>query len=596
MRKIVLLLFLFLNIGVVSAHAEATQSKGMVTGDQTFLKDEKGATIGTISKGTEVIIEGYNETLVKLVQPESDLFIDAVAIEIVEETITPENVATIGKVKTNSMYKLYREPSPESSIVFTGAVEYIFQVGKIVNGYYEIQFGGANVYLSVEDAKALFEDTNAFDIIGSDLPIYEWKNGKLVQKGTLAKNTSWKIERDIAKYHIIRIGSKEYYVPLAGTFPSNKKPSVSVPKSAKYPLSLVTEKLTPIFTKDGRALGTLNKGTLVHIKGIDGRQAIINFYGKDARIFFNHLIHTNAIQPKQAFSHPETGYYLQAFAAMYPEFTEFKTIGKSVEGRDIYALKLGKGKKEILMDGSLHAREHMTTNVILEMLDTYSAHYLKNTIYEGYSPRNLLNNVSIWFIPMLNPDGVTLVQSGANGVKNGELSTKINKGSTNFQAWKANVRGVDLNDNFDSNWDKINSNVKSPSPSGYRGPRVFSEPESRALRDFVLSRDFKGYYSYHSSGQIIYWFNFQKDGQATRDITIARNVSSLTGYRVVPPMFVVGSGASTDWFIKQTKMPGLVIEISPYVGNKPVPLANWDSVWKLNRKVGLYLAKEANSR
>ena len=596
MGKIVLLLFLFLNIGVVSVHSEATQYKGIVTGDQTFLKDEKGATIGTISKGTELIIESYNETLVKLVHPESDLFIDAVAIEIVEETITPEIVATIGKVKTNSMYKLYKEPSPESSIVFTGVVEYIFQVGKIVNGYYEIQFGGSNVYLSVENAKALFEDTYAFDIIGNDLPIYEWKNGGLVHKGTLAKNTAWKIERDIAKYHIIRIGSKEYYVPLIGTFPSNKKPSVSVPKSAKYPLSLVTERLTPVFTKDGRGLGTLNKESLVHIKGIDGRHAIINFYGKDARIFFNHLVHTNAIQPKQAFSHPETGYYLQVFAAMYPEFTELKTIGKSVEGRDIYALKLGKGEKEILMDGSLHAREHMTTNVILEMLDTYSANYLKNSIYEGYSPRSLLNNVSIWFIPMLNPDGVTLVQSGANGVKNGELSTKINKGSTNFQAWKANVRGVDLNDNFDSNWDKINSTVKSPSPSGYRGPRVFSEPESRALRDFVLSRDFKGYYSYHSSGQIIYWFNFQKDGQATRDITIARNVSSLTGYRVVPPMFVVGSGASTDWFIKQTKMPGLVIEISPYVGNKPVPLANWDSVWKLNRKVGLYLAKEANSR
>lgn len=596
MRKIVLLLILFLNIGVISTNAEAIQYKGVVTGEQTFVKDENGATIGTISVGTEVIIESYNETLVKLIHPESDLFISALAIEIVEETIIPENVATIGKVKTNSMYKLFTEPSPDSSIVFTGAMEYIFQVGKIVNGYYEIQFGGTTVYLSVEEAKALFDDAYAFDVIGNDAPIYEWKNGELLQKGTLANNTAWKIERDIAKYHIIRIGSKEYYVPLVGTFPSIKKPSVAVPKSAKYPLSLVTEKLTPVFTKDGRALGTLNKSALIHIKGIDGRQAIINFYGKDARVFFNHLVHTNAIQPKQSFSHPETGFYLQVFAAMYPEFTELKTIGKSVEGRDIYAIKLGKGKKEILMDGSVHAREHMTTNVILEMLDTYSAHYLKNSNYEGYSPRSLLNNVSIWFIPILNPDGVTLVQSGANGVKNGQLATKINKGSTNFQAWKANVRGVDLNDNFDSNWDKINSTVKSPSPSGYRGPRVFSEPESRALRDFVLSRDFKGYYSYHSSGQIIYWFNFQKDGQATRDITIARNISSLTGYRIVPPMFIVGTGASTDWFIKQTKMPGLVIEISPYVGNKPVPIANWDSVWKLNRKVGLYLAKEANSR
>lgn len=596
MRKFALLLFLFLSVSFTSTNAEEIQYKGKVSGDQTIVRDEKGTTVGKISIGTEVIIESYNETLVKLAHPESDLFIDAHAIELVEETITPGNVSSIGKVKTNSIYKLYKEPSPGSSIIFRGSMEYIFQVGKIVNGYYELQFAGTAVYISVEEAKAIFDDEYAFDIIGNDLPIYEWKNGGLVHKGTLAKNTAWKIERDIAKYHIIRIGSKEYYVPLVGTFPSNKKPSVAIPKTAKYPLTLFTERQTPVFTKDGRSLGQLNKESLLHIKGIEGRQAIINFFGKDARIFFNHLIHTSAIQPKQSFSHLETGFYLQVFAAMYPEFTELKIIGKSVEGRDIYAIKLGKGKKEILMDGSLHAREHMTTNVILEMLDTYSAFYLKNSNYEGYSPRSLLNNVSIWFIPMLNPDGVTLVQSGANGVKNGQLSTKINKGSTNFQAWKANVRGVDLNDNFDSNWSKINSTVKTPSPSGYRGPRVFSEPESRTLRDFVLSRDFKGYYSYHSSGQIIYWFNFQKNGQATRDYMLARNLSSLTGYRVVPPMFVIGSGAATDWFIKQTKMPGLVIEISPYVGNKPVPLANWDSVWKLNRKVGLYLAKEANSR
>ena len=48
---------------------------------------------------------------------------------------------------------------------------------------------------------------------------------------------------------------------------------------------------------------------------------------------------------------------------------------------------------------------------------------------------------------MVNPDGVTLVQGGKNAVKNGDLATRIN-GSTNFARWKANVRGVDLNDNF----------------------------------------------------------------------------------------------------------------------------------------------------
>ncbi|MDX1807871.1 MAG: M14 family zinc carboxypeptidase, partial [Paenisporosarcina sp.] len=241
------------------------------------------------------------------------------------------------------------------------------------------------------------------------------------------------------------------------------------------------------------------------------------------------------------------------------------------------------------------AREHMSTNVLLEMIDTYSLHYIRNSSYAGYHPRKVLDQVAIWFVPMMNPDGVTLVQSGAKSVKNGALATKIN-GGTNFARWKANVRGVDLNDNFDAGWKSVKSSVTKPNFSGYKGPRAFSEPESVALRDFVLKHSFKSYISYHSSGQIIYWFQWQKGAQATRDLTLARKITSLTGYSVVAPMYLRGSGSSADWFIEKTKMPGLTIEISPYVGNKPVPISHWDRIWKQNHKVGLFVAQDASKR
>jgi len=595
-KRLGLMTLLFFCIEFTNVHAEALHYKGIVTSESTTLQDETGTNVGTIFEGTEIIYQPYNEQYIKVIFNKKALFIDVQSIEMLEEVSLSDPISYIGQVKTESTYTLHKDPSTDSAILFTGSTEEILSVSSIVNGFFEIQFGGKSVYLSNNQANAVFGEFQAFDVISNEIPLYEMINGQLSHKGTLSKNTAWKISRQTIKYHVLKVGSKEYFVSKQHTFPSMKNPSVLVPRSAKYPLSLTTERVTPIFTKDGRIIGNLNKGNLVHIKGIDGKKAIINFYGKDARVYFNHLVHSNAIQPKQSLSHLETSYYMQVFAFMYPEFMELKTIGKSVEGREIHALRLGKGKKEVLMDGSLHAREHMTTNVLLEMVDTYSYHYLNNSIFEGYSSRSILNNVSIWFVPMVNPDGVTLVQEGVSRVKNGDLATKINKGSTNFQAWKANIRGVDLNDNFDSDWERITSSVTTPSPSGYRGPRVYSEPESQALRDFIDSRNFKGYYSYHSSGQIIYWFNFQKGEQATRDINLAQKVSSLTGYRLVSPMYLVGSGASTDWFIEKTKMPGFVIEISPYVGNRPVPLTTWDIIWKQNRKVGLYLAKDANSR
>lgn len=64
----------------------------------------------------------------------------------------------------------------------------------------------------------------------------------------------------------------------------------------------------------------------------------------------------------------------------------------------------------------------------------------------------------------------------------------------------------------------------------------------------------------------------------------------------MPPQYLPGSGSSADWFIQQTKMPGITLEISPYIGEKPVPLEKWDAIWRQNNKVGLYLALEASKR
>ena len=303
----------------------------------------------------------------------------------------------------------------------------------------------------------------------------------------------------------------------------------------------------------------------------------------------------NLINPKQVITHKEMTTFLQQIAAKYPRFTELKQIGTSVEKRPIYAIRIGNGKKEVLFDASIHAREHMTTNVLLEMIDTYSANYASGSSYLGFNVRSVLDKTAIWFVPMMNPDGVTLVQLGANAVANKTSVLSIN-GSSDFNRWKSNIRGVDLNDNFDSEWSKISNSRPGPSYMQYRGPYAFSEPEAKALGNFMTSRPFKTNISYHSSGQIIYWFNYQKAIELSRDRGLASQLSQITGYNVMPPQYLTGSGASADYFIQETAMPGIVLEISPYVGEKPIPLSNWDLIWKQNAKVGLYVANEAAKR
>jgi peptidoglycan hydrolase-like protein with peptidoglycan-binding domain len=302
------------------------------------------------------------------------------------------------------------------------------------------------------------------------------------------------------------------------------------------------------------------------------------------------------VNGKQIYSYNEMKRDINRLAFLYPDLIETKIIGKSVDGRNIYAVKLGFGEKEIFMNGSHHAREHMTTNVLMEMIDEYARAYAGKEYFGGYWVRGVLNKVSIWFVPMVNPDGVMLVQQGASSAKNPEKVIKINKGSKDFSSWKANVRGVDLNRQYPAEWEHIRGNTGKPTPDNYKGKAPLTEPEVQAIVNFTNSHNFKTAVAYHSSGQIIYWWFHNKEKHYSRDKKIANSVSKITGYSLVKPTKNPSGGGYTDWIIQAKGIPGLTIEISPYTYGKPVPLKYWSSIWKQNRTVGLYLAKEAANR
>ncbi|MEW8985419.1 MAG: M14 family zinc carboxypeptidase [Bacillus sp. (in: firmicutes)] len=299
------------------------------------------------------------------------------------------------------------------------------------------------------------------------------------------------------------------------------------------------------------------------------------------------------VNPRKVYTYDEMVSDIMEFKKHYPDLVTVQTIGKSVDGRNIYAFKLGNGPKEILLNGSHHAREHMTTNLLMEMADQYLQSYEKGTIFADYSVRNILNKTSMWFVPMVNPDGVTLVQKGAYSTKNPSYVLLLNNGSYNFSEWKANVRGVDLNRQYPANWENIRGNTGKPAPSHFKGYKPLSEPEALALYEFTKAHNFKIATAYHSSGEILYWYFKQSGSNYSRDYRIAQKYQRLTGYSLVQPTTNPSGGGFTDWFIQDIKMPGFTPEISPYTYGKPVPVSRFDSIWNENKAAGLMLANEA---
>lgn len=423
-------------------------------------------------------------------------------------------------------------------------------------------------------------------------PYYLSSSKGFEKAGTLEKGTILSPTKVTANYFIVTANKKSFYIPRTALTSTDEETNLEAHIQGNFPRSIVAEIDAPFEDKAGNILGTVAKGEQVNLHMINGSRGVIERFGKRVYVNLVDFYHTNQVEPKKNISYKEMEYYLKVFSNMYPEFTELVKIGSSVQGRALYALKVGTGSKEILMDASLHAREHMTTNVLLEMIDEYTYHYLKGKKFSSMNVKTILSRVSIWFVPMMNPDGVTLVQTRVNA---SSTTKKLNNGSSNYNRWKANIRGIDLNRNFDGGWEK-KASAASPSYKNYKGAKAFSEPESQALRNFVAQHHFKSYISYHSSGSILYYYHYQKSTALTRDLSVAKMIGKATGYKIMSPTGEAGSGASTDWFIMNYRMPGITIEIAPYGGETVVPLKYWDSVWKKNKTIGLLAANEANSR
>ncbi|MGM0369351.1 MAG: M14 family zinc carboxypeptidase [Bacillota bacterium] len=273
------------------------------------------------------------------------------------------------------------------------------------------------------------------------------------------------------------------------------------------------------------------------------------------------------------------------------------SYGKSLASQKLYLLKLGSGSKKIAVVGGVHGREGITSLLILKLVEDYLNH--QNKEIAGYNLATILNQVTFYFIPLANPDGVEIAVNGLANInlKNNEFYKKANRDSTDFRRWKANGRGVDLNKQFRADWHQLEAKSE-PHYAHYKGPSPESEPESKALADLTRKEDFASVVAFHNSGQVIYWY-YKQDPQAyQRDYKLAQKLSAATNYELVTPQASDKYAAGyKDWFIKKFNRPGFTIEIGPKKESSTQPLSTekLPQYWQQTRFLLLTLATNLNN-
>lgn len=291
---------------------------------------------------------------------------------------------------------------------------------------------------------------------------------------------------------------------------------------------------------------------------------------------------------------------LSLLAQRYAGKMSYSSVGSSLDGRNIYAVTLGnpEAKNQIVISAGIHAREYMTPMLVMAQLEHY-LYYYDTASYGGVKFSEIFEEYAFCILPMCNPDGITLAQSGLDGIRSEELRETIlsiyeqdkQKDLVNgslddyLSEWKANARGVDLNRNFDTDDFGTYPTMSRPCFMNHPGSHPLSEPETLAMTEYVKSLENPVLsLAIHSQGEVIY-FNC---GQANFDEAeaLAKAVSGFNGYKVETD--VRHDSAFDDWCNKALAIPSITVETGSLPC--PLPISEFDKIWQTNRDLWLFAA------
>lgn len=269
----------------------------------------------------------------------------------------------------------------------------------------------------------------------------------------------------------------------------------------------------------------------------------------------------------------------------YP-FLKKSVIGKSVMGKELIALEIGRGERKVCYNAAFHANEWITSPLLLRFLEEYAKAVLNRESLYGAEAMLLYEQITLFMVPLVNPDGVDLVTGALTTGSAYEQAAAIGERYAQIpfpDGWKANIRGVDLNLQFPADWElarkiKFEQGYTMPAPRDYVGAKPLSEPESRAMYEFTMQQQFSLILAYHTQGEVIYWKYKDLEPDCSREIAVY--FGRVSGYSVEETPYASGNAGYKDWFILQYDKPGYTIEAG--YGENPLPLCDFHEIYKRN--------------
>ncbi|WP_216212346.1 M14 family metallopeptidase [Amycolatopsis aidingensis] len=259
---------------------------------------------------------------------------------------------------------------------------------------------------------------------------------------------------------------------------------------------------------------------------------------------------------------------LRAAARDYPGLARMSSVGRSYQGRELHMLKISdnaardENEPEVLFTCNQHAREHLTTEMCLHIVDRFTSEYASDP-----TVRQLVDSREIWIIPQVNPDGSEYDIAGGR-----------------YKGWRKNRQGqgTDPNRNWGYRWGCCGGSSGYPSSQTYRGTAPFSAPETRAVADFVGSRVVGGsqqitaHIDFHTFSELVLWpygYTYADTApgmnaeQARRFQDIGRQMARTNGYTPQQSSdLYITDGSVNDWMWAEHGILSYTFEMYPRSG------------------------------
>lgn len=277
---------------------------------------------------------------------------------------------------------------------------------------------------------------------------------------------------------------------------------------------------------------------------------------------------------------------IPALAAKYA-FLRTEVLTQTSQGRNVRTLVIGNGPRKVIYSAAWHANEWITTPILLKFAEDFAEALISGGEIFGVSARDLAARVTVYMVPMVNPDGVDLVTGAIAPGQKAYLDAK--EIADSFPAipfpggWKANLNGVDLNLQFPAGWlrareIKFLQGFNRPAPRDYVGRAPLTQPESRAMAGYTEYIDPDLVLAYHTQGKEIYWSFMDYEVPGAREL--GERLAQVSGYTLAEPAPNSSFAGYKDWFIKEFRRPGYTVEAGS--GINPLPLSQFDEIYRDN--------------